>query len=55
MASRCGTIGTLSRHIRFETVGTCILEEKMPVILLWGIPTLVAICGGAYWPVHLHH
>jgi hypothetical protein len=26
----------------------------MPVILLWGIPTLIVIGGGAYWIAHLH-
>jgi hypothetical protein len=25
------------------------------VILLSGIPSLIAIGGGAYWLVHLHH
>jgi hypothetical protein len=29
-------------------------EENMPVILLWGIPTLIVIGGGAYWIAHLH-
>ena len=30
-------------------------EEIMPVILLWGIPTLFVVGGGAYWLVHMHH
>ena len=30
-------------------------EEKMPVILLWGIPTLLVVGGGGYWLMHLHH
>jgi len=30
-------------------------EEIMPVILLWGIPTLLVVGGGAYWLVHMHH
>jgi hypothetical protein len=49
----CDTVGTLERHIRFPEVDKCILE-KMPVILLWGIPTLIVIGGGTYWLLHLH-
>jgi hypothetical protein len=30
-------------------------EQTMPVIFLWGIPTLIVLGGGAYWLVHLHH
>jgi len=26
----------------------------MPVIFLWGIPTLIVIGGGVYWIAHLH-
>jgi len=27
----------------------------MPVILLWGIPTLFVVVGGGYWLMHVHH
>jgi len=27
----------------------------MPVIILWGIPTLIVLGGGIYWIAHLHH
>jgi len=27
----------------------------MPVILLWGIPTLIVVVGGGWWLMHLHH
>jgi hypothetical protein len=30
-------------------------EETMPVIILWGIPTLIVLVGGGYWLVHMHH
>jgi hypothetical protein len=30
-------------------------EEAMPVIILWGIPTLIVLVGGGYWLVHMHH
>jgi cytochrome c-type biogenesis protein CcmH/NrfF len=30
-------------------------EETMPVILLWGIPTLIVVVGGGYWLIHMHH
>ncbi len=30
-------------------------EEPMPVILLWGIPTMFVIVGGGYWLMHMHH
>jgi hypothetical protein len=30
-------------------------EEPMPVILLWGIPTLFVVVGGGYWLMHMHH
>jgi hypothetical protein len=30
-------------------------EETMPIILLWGIPTLIVVGGGAFWLVHMHH
>jgi len=30
-------------------------EVVMPVILLWGIPTLIVLGGGTYWLLHLHH
>jgi len=26
----------------------------MPVILLWGIPAIIVIGGGAYWIAHIH-
>jgi len=26
----------------------------MPVILLWGIPAVIVLGGGAYWIAHLH-
>jgi hypothetical protein len=29
-------------------------EQTMPVIFLWGIPTLIVIGGGVYWIAHLH-
>ena len=27
----------------------------MPVILLWGIPTLFIVVGGGWWLMHMHH
>lgn len=30
-------------------------EVAMPVILLWGIPTLIVLGGGTCWLLHLHH
>jgi hypothetical protein len=30
-------------------------RKDMPVILLWGIPTLLVVGGGGYWLMHLHH
>jgi hypothetical protein len=30
-------------------------EDTMPVILLWGIPTLIVVGGGAFWLIHAHH
>jgi hypothetical protein len=30
-------------------------EKRMPVILLWGIPTLIVVVGGGYWLMHVHH
>jgi hypothetical protein len=30
-------------------------EEAMPVILLWGIPTLFVVAGGGWWLMHLNH
>jgi len=30
-------------------------EEAMPVILLWGIPTLFVVVGGGWWLMHMHH
>jgi hypothetical protein len=30
-------------------------ETDMPVILLWGIPTLIVLGGGTYWLLHMHH
>jgi hypothetical protein len=27
-------------------------EETMPVILLWGIPTLFVVVGGGWWLMH---
>jgi len=36
--------------------GTRKLEEDiMPVIVLWGIPTLIVLAGGGYWLLHMHH
>jgi cytochrome c-type biogenesis protein CcmH/NrfF len=37
--------------------GTCaeMKEETMPVIILWGIPTLLVLAGGGYYLVHMHH
>jgi len=29
-------------------------SKTMPVILLWGIPTLIVLGGGTYWLMHLH-
>ena len=29
-------------------------EETMPVIILWGIPTLIVLAGGGYWLMHMH-
>jgi hypothetical protein len=37
------------------SVNGALEEEKMPVILLWGIPTLFVVVGGGYWLMHLHH
>jgi hypothetical protein len=30
------------------------VEEKMPVILLWGLPAIVVIGGVGYYLVHMH-
>jgi hypothetical protein len=30
-------------------------EDTMPVIILWGIPTLIVLAGGGYWLMHVHH
>jgi len=30
-------------------------EKAMPVILLWGIPTLFVVAGGGWWLMHMHH
>jgi hypothetical protein len=30
-------------------------EDAMPVILLWGIPTLFVVAGGGWWLMHMHH
>jgi hypothetical protein len=30
-------------------------ETDVPVILLWGIPTLIVLGGGTYWLLHMHH
>ena len=30
-------------------------EDIMPVIVLWGIPTLIVLAGGGYWLLHMHH
>jgi hypothetical protein len=27
-------------------------ESEMPVILLWGVPTLFVVVGGGYWLMH---
>ena len=29
-------------------------ENAMPVILLWGIPAIIVVGGGAYWLMHIH-
>jgi hypothetical protein len=29
-------------------------ERNMPVIILWAIPAVIVIGGGAYWIMHLH-
>jgi hypothetical protein len=31
------------------------MEVTLPVILLWGIPTMLVVLGGGYWLIHLHH
>jgi hypothetical protein len=30
------------------------VEEKMPAILLWGLPAIVVIGGVGYYLVHMH-
>jgi hypothetical protein len=30
------------------------VEEKMPVILLWGLPAIVVIGGVGYYLVNMH-
>jgi hypothetical protein len=29
-------------------------EVTMPVLLLWAVPAVIVIGGGAYWITHLH-
>ena len=29
-------------------------ENAMPVFILWAIPAVIVIGGGAYWIAHLH-
>jgi hypothetical protein len=49
-------LGTIPRLLRlFLRVATEAEESTMPVILLWGIPTLIVLGGGTYWLLHLHH
>lgn len=48
------TTGTNERGLPFLRNGLT-EEEPMPVILLWGIPTMFVIVGGGYWLMHLHH
>ena len=40
-------------HISID--GGELRRNQMPVILLWGIPTLLVVGGGGYWLMHLHH
>lgn len=28
--------------------------SKMPVLILWAIPAIVVVSGGAYWIAHMH-
>lgn len=37
----------LSRQTREE-------EDKMPVVLLWAVPAVIAVGGGIYLITHLH-
>jgi hypothetical protein len=46
------TSGTKSSLERF--IPLLAEEETMPVLLLWAIPAVVVIGGGAYWITHLH-
>jgi len=29
-------------------------ERKMPVVLLWAIPTIIVIGGASYYLIHVH-
>jgi hypothetical protein len=29
-------------------------ENSMPVFILWAIPAVIILGGGAYWIVHMH-
>jgi hypothetical protein len=52
-----GSAGTAASIAGYQmgNAGLELEEEIMPVILLWGIPTLLVVGGGAYWLVHMHH
>jgi hypothetical protein len=41
--------GALATAVRWSHRGG---EETMPVILLWGIPTLIVLAGGTYLLIH---
>ena len=52
-----GSAGTAKSFARYlmGNAGLELEEEIMPVILLWGIPTLIVVGGGAFWLIHAHH
>jgi hypothetical protein len=51
-----GSPGTAASIAGYQTGNAFELEEDtMPVILLWGIPTLIVVGGGAFWLIHAHH
>lgn len=30
------------------------MEEQMPVLILWAVPTVLVVGGVGYWLVHMH-
>ena len=42
------------RRVDWRGISDVMEEEKMPVIILWAVPAIIAVGGGIYLVSHMH-